>query len=203
MVDNAKYLPEQDGTIISKHRAKEKKTIITLSLNQDVLDELKEESVKEQISLSAKVSKILSKHIVTYRFSQDTKSVFVTQKTFNLIIEQVDEDLLLDDFTNNALDFVPTVFYAKNIPFTIDNIIKYALIGAGLEGGIFNHFHYYNDSEGFTNLVMRHNFGLKWSRILSKGHARLIEKMLGCHTLSTIFSSSVIIKVPIKKKNVR
>jgi len=200
MVDNDEDVLERDSSNTPNHRTKEKKTTITLSLNHRVLEELKEEALKEQISLSAKVSKVLSKHIVTYRFSQDTKSVFVTQKTFSLIIEQIDEDLLLDDFTNNALDFVPTVFYAKNIPFTLDNIIKYALIGAGLEGGIYNHFHYYKDHQGFTNLVMRHNFGLKWSRILSKGHVRLIERMLGCQTLSTIYSSSVIIKVPPEKK---
>jgi hypothetical protein len=199
MVDENVNLQEQDDISASKQNTRKKKTTITLSLNQGVMDELKEEADKEQISLSAKVSKILSKHIVTYRFSQDIKSVFITQKTFSLIVEQIQEDLLLDDFTNNALDFIPTVFHAKNIPFTIDNIIKYALGGAALDGGIYDHFQHYKDSEGFTILVMRHNFGLKWSRILSRGQADLIENMLGCHTSSTILPSSVIIKVSPKQ----
>jgi hypothetical protein len=196
MVDEKEHPQNQNHSATSiEQSAREKKTTITLSVIQNVLDELKEEAAKEQTSLSAKVSKILSKHIVTYRFSQDIKSVFVTQKTFGLIIEQIEEDLLLDDFTNNALDFIPTVFYTKHIPFTLDNIIKYALIGAGLDGGIYDHFHCYNDSEGYTYLVMRHNFGLKWSRILSKGQCNLIEKMLGCQTTSIILPSSVTIKV--------
>jgi len=199
MVDEKVHSREQGDISISKQNTREKKTTITLSLKQEIIDELKEEANREQTSLSAKVSKILSKHIVTYRFSQDIKSVFITQKTFSLIVEEIQEDLLLDDFTNNALDFIPTVFHAKNIPFTIDNIIKYALIGAGLDGGIYDHFQHYKDSKGFTILIMRHNFGLKWSRILSRGQTDLIENMLGCHTSSTILPSSVIIKVPPKQ----
>jgi hypothetical protein len=179
----------------SSQEASKKKTTITLSLNQEILDEVKEDADKEQTSLSTKVNKILSKHIITYRFSQDTKSVFITQKTFRLIIDTIDEDLLLDDFTNNAMDFIPTVFYTKNIPFTLDNIIKYALKGAALDGGIYNHFHHYKELDGFINLVMRHNFGLKWSRILSKGLSKLIENMLNCHTSSIILPSSVQIKI--------
>ena len=57
-------------------------------------------------------------------------------------------------------------------------MIKYALKGAGLDGGIYNHFYHYKDNEGFINLMMRHNFGLKWSRILSKGQSKLIESMI-------------------------
>jgi hypothetical protein len=177
--------------------AREKRTTITLSIKQKVLDELKEEADKEQTSLSAKVNKILSKHIVAYRFAQDMNSVLVTQKTFGLIVDQIEEDLLLEDFTTNALDLIPTIFLSKNIAFTLDNIIKYALIGGGLEGGIYNHFHHYKDNEGFTNIVLRHNLGLKWSRILSKGQCNLIEKMLGCQTTSIILPSSVTIKVPL------
>lgn len=191
-----KDIQEQDISNSPNNRTKEKKTTITLSLNHSVLEELKEESLKEQISLSAKVTNILSKHIITYRFAKDTKSVLITMKTFGLIVDQIEEDLLLEDFMTNALDFIPTVFLSKNIPFTLDNIIKYALIGGGLEGGIFNHLHYYRDNEGFTNIVMRHHLGLKWSRILSRGQCNLIENMLGCPVSSTILPSSVTLKVP-------
>jgi hypothetical protein len=197
MVEEKEHSQEQNHNLIpTEQSTREKKTTITLAIKQNVLDELKEEADKDQTSLSAKVSMILSKHIVTYRFSQDIKSVFVSEKTFSLIVNQINEELLLDDFTNNAIDFIPTVFLAKNIPFTLDNIIKYALRGAGLDGGIYNHLHHYKDQKGFTNIVMRHNFGLKWSRILSKGQSHLIEKMLGCQTSSIILPSSVTLKVP-------
>ncbi len=189
------YSQEQNHNKTTEQDDKKKKTTITLSLSHDILDELKDEADKEQTSLSAKVSKILSKHIITYRFSHDIKSVFVSQRTFSLIVEHIDEGLLLDDFANNALDFIPTVFNTKNIPFTLDNIIKYALMGAALDGGIYNHFHYYRDHEGCISLVMRHNFGLKWSRILSKGISKLIENMLRCCTSSSVLPSSVVIKV--------
>ena len=201
MIDD-KETPQKknDSAASIEQSVREKKTVITLSLNQNVLDELKQEADKEQTSLSAKVTDILSKHIITYRFSEDIKSVFVSEKTFRLIVDQTDEELFSADFTNNALDFVPTTFYAKNIPFTIENIIKHALRGAGLHGGIYNHLHHYIDQKGSTVIVMRHNFGIKWSRILSKGQCKLIENMLGCNTSYTFLPSSAVIKVHLQKE---
>ena len=194
MWSNGKHLIPQKKQI-SELQTKDKKSIITLSLDEEILDEVKEEADKAQLSLSSKVSNILSKYIVTYKVSLDIKSVFVTQNTFKVIVDKMDEELLSEDFMNNALDFIPTLFYAKNISFTLDNIIRYALTGAALDGGIYNQFHHYKDLEGFIHLVMRHNFGLKWSKILSRGQSKLIESMLNCHTSSTILPSSVNIKI--------
>lgn len=196
MGEGNERLQNEKDKIKCELESKQKKTAITLAINQDVLNNVKEEADSEKTSLSSKVSDILLRHIVTYRFSRDMKSIFISEKTFRLIIDKIDEDLLLDDFTNNALDFIPTLFYAKNISFTIDNIIRYALTGAGLHGGIYNHFHHHKDSQGFTILVMRHNFGLKWSKVLSKGLTKLLHDTLGCISSSIILPSSIIIKVP-------
>jgi hypothetical protein len=172
-----------------------KASVITLAIDNNILEEIRKEAEKEGKTLSAKVNDILTKHIVLYRFAQDTKCIIINSKTFHFIVDQLDEKLLLEDFMANAVDFVSTFFHAKNIPFTLDNFIKYAGEGTGLHGGIYQHFHYYKDSNGIMTLVYRHNYGIKWSRILSKGLSHQIKSMLNYTTTSEILPSSVIIKI--------
>ena len=93
------------------------------------------------------------------------------------MIDHIDETSLLEAFMADTLN-LDLFFRTKNIPFTLDNFIKYAGEGTGLHGGIYQHFHYYKDSNGIMTLVYRHNYGIKWSRILSKGLSHQIKSML-------------------------
>jgi len=171
------------------------KTTITLSLDTNILDELKRDAEKETTSMSGYVTKILSKHVLLNRFARDLHAIFITSTTFATIVDKIDENLLAKDFEENALDFIPTIFHSKNIPFTIENLIRYALSRTAIDGGIYDHFHSYHDSKGHLNLVMRHNFGIKWSHILGSGHVKLIQNMLALNSTFKALPSSVIIKV--------
>lgn len=171
------------------------KTTITLSLDSDILDDLKREAPKESTSVSGYVTQILSKHVLLNRFARDLHAIFITSKTFATIVDKIDENLLAKDFEENALDFIPTIFHSKNIPFTMENLIRYALSSTAIDGGIYDHFHSYHDSEGRLNLVMRHNFGIKWSHVLGSGHVKLIQNMLALNSTFKALPSSVIIKV--------
>jgi hypothetical protein len=168
---------------------------ITFAINEDIIKEIKKEAEFEGITLSAKVTAILTRHIVLYRFGKDVKSIIVNGRTFQTIIEQIDENILSEDFTNNAIDYISTFFRAKNIPFTLENLIKYSFEGPGLRGGIYRHFHRYRDNSGLLTLVFRHNFGIKWSRVLSKGLSYQIKVMLNTNTTSEVLPSSVVIKI--------
>lgn len=171
------------------------KKTITLSLNENVLDEIKSEAFKNGTSVSNLVTKILSKHDVIYKFAKDYDSIFLTSETFKIVINEINENLLYEDFLNQILDFIPTMFYTKNIPQTLENLVKFALSEAALDAGIYNYFDHFVDNNGDHNLVMRHNFGLKWSRILGNGHTELIWRMLNLKTTLITLPSTVIIKV--------
>lgn len=192
--------PENSGPL-GQSRSARRKTMITLSLETDILEELKTDALKERTSLSTLVTATLSKHVLLNRFAKDVDGIFITNNTFKAIVDDIEENSLEDDFTRNALDFIPTIFYSKNIPFTLQNLIKYALSSAAIDGGIYNHFHHYVDEAGLVNLVMRHNFGLKWSRILGNGHVKLIENMLNLKSTLTALPSSVVIKVNTNSAN--
>jgi hypothetical protein len=61
--------------------------------------------------------------------------------------------------------------------------------------GAYQNFSYYKDEEGHLSLVFKHNFGIKWSRIISSAYCHCIEKTLTYHTAVTILPSIVTIKV--------
>jgi hypothetical protein len=52
-----------------------KASVITLAIDNNILEEIRKEAEKEGKTLSAKVNDILTKHIVVYRFAQDTKCI--------------------------------------------------------------------------------------------------------------------------------
>jgi hypothetical protein len=86
-------------------------------------------------------------------------------------------------------------FRAKNIPFTLDNFIKYGFEGAGLHGGLFHVLSHYKDDYGQLCFLLEHNYGIKWSRILNTIFVHQIKSMLNYTTTSEILPSSVIIKI--------
>jgi hypothetical protein len=63
-----------------------------------------------------------------------------------------------------------------------------------LFGGSYQGFSYFKDEEGHVNFVFRHNYGIKWSRVISTVYMQFLEKSLNIHSTSSILPSSVTIK---------
>lgn len=117
----------------------------------------------------------------------------LTNKNFRLFVDCIDEKTLLDSFNENSSDLIPTIFNQRNIPLTLDNIIEYCYKGIGLSAGTFHDFSYYEDKEDdHLCLLFRHNFGIKWSRVLADGIAYQIESTLGYHVIPASVSGLFI-----------
>ena len=66
------------------------------------------------------------------------------------------------------LEWIPDLFNDRNIEFTLDNFIKYVCDGFGLNSRIVEKFTSYTDEYGNRCLAHSHQFGIKWSKVLSQ-----------------------------------
>ena len=156
------------------------KTTVSVSFDSNILEEIKAEAESKHVSLNATINRIVSRHATFYRHAEEQQSMVLTNKNFRLFVDCIDEKTLLDSFNENSCDLIPTIFNQRNIPITLDNIIEYCYKGIGLSAGTFHDFSYYKDKEDdHLCLLFRHNFGIKWSRVLAAGIAYQIESTLG------------------------
>lgn len=108
------------------------------------------------------------------------------------MLDNAEEDVLLESIKKNELD-LNTLFTTKRIPFTFKNFITYALEGVGILGGFLSYYVIYKDDQDHANLLLEHNYDIKWSRIIGTAYANTLKKMLGYNTQCTFLSNSVII----------
>ncbi len=97
------------------------------------------------------------------------------------------------------MDLILTIFIEQNISITLQNLMKFCFESIGMHAGFWHSFSHYKDEEGHECLLFRHNYGTKWSEVLSKGILHLLNEPFGFHAETTLFSSSVMIKILEKK----
>ena len=78
--------------------------------------------------------------------------------------------------------WIPALFNELNIPFSLDNFIKYAAKQVGVNSRVIDNMTNYTDDEGNIILAFTHRFGIKWSKALSAGVATVIEELLNYRT---------------------
>jgi hypothetical protein len=110
------------------------------------------------------------------------------------MLDNIDEKTLLESIKNNELD-IYTLFVTLKIPFTFRNFIIYALDGTGIMGGLIYHYNIYKDAQDYTNLILEHNYEIKWSRIIGNAFSDILKKMFQYNTQCTFLQHSVTIKI--------
>jgi hypothetical protein len=61
---------------------------------------------------------------------------------------------------------------------TLENTLKAVFDRVLAYGGSYKGYSCHNDNDGHLNLVFRHEYGVKWSRILSAVYTRFINRTL-------------------------
>ena len=123
------------------------------STNREILEGLKEEAEAKNQSVNALVNDILHQYVSYYKHIERKGKVIIPQKSFQFMLENVDEKIILDCIKRNELDFY-TLFATKRIPFTFENFVSYALEGVGKARGFINYFSVYKDSENYTHVLL-------------------------------------------------
>jgi hypothetical protein len=161
--------------------AKNKKSNITLAIDAEILDMLKNIAEGEGLSINAKINSVLWKYVTFNKYVEQDCSLIIPSRSVNFFIENIDEEKWIQEYIDTLEEIVPFFFLELKTIQTLENTLKVVFDRLLLYGGSYKGYSSHADNDGNLNLVFRHEYNIKWSRILSAVYARFIEKTLG-HT---------------------
>jgi hypothetical protein len=172
-----------------------KKTNVTISVDAQLINEIKKEAETINTSLNSRLNSILTEYVMFYRHVSNAKSVILPRALHMKLVEGLDEDYFVQALTKEGAGGAFALLKHHNIPLTKENYVKYVIELISRITGQFNYCSHYKDDEGYLNIVLDHIYGDKWSSILGKVHSYLIEKYLGIPTKVTLLPDTVTIKL--------
>lgn len=185
------FYPSKTESIVTKS----KKSTVNLSVDTNLIHELKEESKTKSQGLNAHINSILIKHVVFFRHAFAEEAVMFPQEMWASILEIIDKKTIVDIMEQKGTPTVISNFSHNNIPFTIGNIIKYCFEGIALWTGCYSSFDHYKADNGEICLIFDHKFNKKWSEILAEVFSDMVEKMVNQKSTSVIDTNTLVLRV--------
>ena len=153
------------------------KANLTLSIDSRLLDEIKEDSDLQGVSINSKVNAILTKYMSFYKISEELECSIIPSKLWSSMLDLMDGAKLLNILNNECVDVTYSMFLNNNVQTTLDSFIKNYCQEIGLWCGMYSSFRKFNEKDQVT-LVFEHRFGSKWSKILGEVLINIIRTML-------------------------
>jgi hypothetical protein len=158
-----------------------KKSNITLAIDTEIQNMLKNMAEGEGLSINSKINSILWKYVSFYKYVEQDSSLVIPSRSVNFFIENIDEDKWIEEYSNMLDEIVPFFFLELKTPQTLENTLKVVFDRLLAYGGSYKGCSCQGDKDGNINLVFRHEYGIKWSRILSAVYTQFIQKTLNQH----------------------
>ena len=155
-----------------------KKSNITLSIDTEVQNVLKNIAEGEGLSINSKINSILWKYVSFYKYVEQDNSLIIPSRSVNFFIENIDEEKWIQEYSDTLEEIVPFFFLELKAEQTLENTLKLVFDRLLAYGGSYKGYSYHVDNDGYLNLVFRHEYGIKWSRILSTVYTRFIQRTL-------------------------
>ena len=143
------------------------KTNVTLSLNKDLYDSLLHEATSEGISLNSKINSILTKNVIFYRYEDHVGSIIIMPEIVSFFIESTNENEMIELLQNHMSNQILPFLKMNNMELNLKNLIENFFQRVFLWSGFYNSFNY-DINENQLQLIFRHRYGIKWSRIIEK-----------------------------------
>lgn len=155
-----------------------KKSNITLAIDTEIQGILKNIAEGEGLSINSKINSILWKYVTFYKYVEQDGSLIIPSRSVPFFIENINEDNWIQEYSETLEEIVPFFFLELKTSQTLENTLKVVFDRLLAYGGSYKGYSYHLDRDGNMNLVFRHNYGIKWSRILSAVYTRFIQKTL-------------------------
>jgi hypothetical protein len=175
---------ERESLLTKRHNKKApsaksiKKSNITLAIDTEILNLLKNISEGEGLSINSKINSILWKYISFYKYVEQDGSLIIPSRSVNFFIEHIDEEKWIQEYSDTLEEIVPYFFLELKAEQTVENTLKVVFDRLLAYGGSYKGYSSHVDNDGYLNLVFRHVYGIKWSRILSTVYTRFIQGTL-------------------------
>jgi hypothetical protein len=155
-----------------------KKSNITLAIDSEIQGTLKNIAEGEGLSINSKINSILWKYVTFYKYVEQDNSLIIPSRSVHFFIENIDEDKWIEEYSQMLDEIVPFFFLELKTAQTLENTLKVVFDRLLAYGGSYKGSSCHVDKDGHMNLVFRHEYGIRWSRILSAVYTRFIQKTL-------------------------
>ena len=155
-----------------------KKSNITLSIDTEIQNALKNIAEAEGLSINSKINSVLWKYINFYRYVEQDNSLIIPSRSVRSFIENIEEDKWIEEYSEMLDEIIPFFFLELKTTHTLENTLKVVFDRLLAYGGSYKGYSSHVDNDGCLNLVFRHEYGIKWSRILSRVYIRFINRTL-------------------------
>jgi hypothetical protein len=115
-----------------------KKSNITLSIDTEIQNKIKNIAEGEGLSINSKINSVLWK-----------------------FIENIDEDKWIEEYSEMLDEIVPFFFLELKTAQTLENTLKVVFDRLLAYGGSYKGYSCHVDKDGNMNLVFRHGYGIK------------------------------------------
>ena len=158
-----------------------KKSNITLAIDTEIQAMIKNIAEGEGLSINSKINSILWKYVSFYKYIEQDGSLIIPSRSVNFFIENIDEEKWIQEYSDTLEEIVPFFFLELKPEKTLENTLKVVFDRLLAFGGSYKGYSSNVDNDGYLNLVFRHEYGVKWSRILSTVYTRFIQRTLNQH----------------------
>lgn len=180
---------------MSERQRSKAKTTVNLFIDSKVIQELKTEAKGKNMSLNAVINTILTKYTQFYKYSDELEVCMMPKSHYRFIVNNINEKKHTQSIAQDLLQWIPLYLNQRNIPVTLENIIKYSFEIFAVGGRVIDSFSHYVDNDGKTNLVFKHDFGLRFSRMAGAATCQVLNELLSLHFTFKPFHNNFVLRV--------
>lgn len=171
------------------------KTNITISVDGQIGDEIRQYAEKQGLSTNSLVNKILKDYVMFGKYFQDHIPVVIAPPIFSHLLGEVDEKVWIKSWEIALGQVTPEVFAMHNLEPTLDNLVRYLLGDIGSRVGIFDKFTFHEDDSKNYKLVMVHKYGIKWSRVLGISFSNMFLKAFPVKVTTQVSANTLTMEI--------
>jgi hypothetical protein len=179
----------------SKFYPSPKRVTVSLALNEHVVEEIRKQADKSQVSFNSRVNAILEKYVDFFMLAEEVRAAVILPTTHQFFINEIDEAKYIVELKRVGTDPINAIFTQTGIRLTLDNMIKHVFENLCVNGGSIRSVKKYLDEDRRICLFFTHDYDIKWSRMLSAAFEHHIQSLFHYHTVARIFSKAFEIKI--------
>ena len=171
------------------------KVNITISVDGQVADEIRQYAEKQKLSTNSLLNKVLKDYVMFGKYFQDHIPVVISPVVFSYLVGEVDEQVWVKSWEIALMQVTPEVFAMHNLEPTMDNLVRYLLGDIGPRVGIFDKLTLDESEPKSYKLVMVHKYGMKWSKVLATSFSNMFAKAFQVKVTTQVSKDALMIKI--------
>jgi hypothetical protein len=183
------------NTRMGSRTTSKNKTNVTIAMDNQILNKLRAEADDKNQSVNTRINEILTKYTQFYKRCDELKCVAIPAQIYKLMLDNMNEQIGIGWLKKAVHEIWPSVMIHDNIPTDIENFVEHSFVITAKSAGLFSMFKKHYDEKGFLCLVFEHEYGIKWSRMISEVFAESLIDLFKVKVERSVLPSTVLIRV--------